>query len=193
MLTPDCAPPQSLVTWTAALLYEALALGIEALALLFTLRLVKGAPRGGLALRGVLCAGALAVAVWSLAIRAEAQATYQEYAALFQENIYACLGGLHGPPGAHAAFMRHMREVAAPIEHAAAIASGFAVALLIAGAYALALWLRWRWRVAPQSMAGMEGDEWRRERMVERPLGDARAVGHAQPLAHRNDRALEVR
>lgn len=72
MPMPDCVPPQSLATWSVVLLYGAIALGVEALALLFTLRPVKGGSWGWLALRGLLAAGALAVAAWSLTIRASA-------------------------------------------------------------------------------------------------------------------------
>ena len=59
---PDCAPPQSLATWSALLLYGAIAMGVEALALLYTLRPVKSGSWRWLALRGVLLASALAVA-----------------------------------------------------------------------------------------------------------------------------------
>ncbi len=59
-----------------------------------------------------------------------------------------------------------MQAVTAPIEHTAAIASGISAVLLLVGAYLLARWIRQRWRAAPQSMLGMESDEWRRERIV---------------------------
>ena len=83
---PDCVPPQSLATWSALLLYGAIALGVEALALLFTLRPARGGSWGWPALRGVLLACALAAAIWSLTIRASAQAIYQRYVALFDWN-----------------------------------------------------------------------------------------------------------
>jgi hypothetical protein len=164
---PSCVPPQSLATWSALLLCGAIALGVEALALLFTLRPARGGAWGWPALRGVLLACALAAAIWSLTIRASAEAIYGRYGALFEWNPDACLGGMHHwSPESYAAFMRNMQAVAAPTEHAAAIASGASVILLIAGAYILALWIRRRWRAAPQPMAGMESDEWRRERIV---------------------------
>ncbi len=171
---PDCVPPQALATWSTVLLSETIALGVEALALLFTLRLVRGGSWGWLAMRGLLFAGALAVAAWSLVIFTSAQTIYQSYVTLFDWNPDACYGGLHAPPGAHTAFMRNMQAVSAPIEHTAAIASGASAALLIAGVYLLALWMR-RWRAAAQSEAGiesmesvesMDSDDWRRERIV---------------------------
>jgi hypothetical protein len=151
-----CVPPQSLATWSAVLLSGAIALGVEALALLFTLRPVRGGSWGGLALRGLLFAGALVVAIQSLAVRISAQATYAYYVTLFEgdanhdPNTIACAMDITDP-----AFQQHMQAVVAPIEHAAAIASGAAAALLIMGVYLLARWVRRRWRTVPQSAVGM--------------------------------------
>lgn len=165
---PDCVPPQSLATWSDVLLYGALALGVEALALLFTLRPIKGGSWRWLALRGLLFAGVVTVAVWSLTISASAQAMYQGYVTLFDWNSDACLYAydLQGPLSSQDAFQRLMQAAAAPIEHTAAIASGISAVLLLVGGYLLARWIRQRRRPLPQSMPGMESDEWRRERMV---------------------------
>ncbi|HEU0026649.1 MAG TPA: hypothetical protein VFQ25_05990 [Ktedonobacterales bacterium] len=162
-----CVPPQSLAIWSAVLLSGAIALGVEAIALLLTLRPVTGGSWGWLALRGLLSAGALAVAIQSLAVRISADAIYQRYVALFGWDPYTCLGGAHySTPATHAAFMRHVQQVIAPTEHAAAIASGAAAILLIIGAYLLARWARQRRRAAPQSAVGMSSDDWQRERIV---------------------------
>lgn len=164
---PDCVPPPSLATWTALLLYGAIALGVEAFILLFTLRPVRGGSWGVLALRGVLLVSALAVAVWSLVILANAQTMYQLYLVLFQgddnhpPNTVACAMYATEP-----AFRQHMQAVIAPVEHTAAIASGASAVLLLVGVYLLARWMRRRSRVAPQTMAGLESDELQRERIV---------------------------
>lgn len=165
---PDCVPPQSLATWSALLLYGAIALGVEALALLFTLRPVRGGPWGWLALRGVLLVSALAVTGWSLMVRASAQAMYAYYVMLFEGDDYhspntlACAMSATDP-----AFRQHIQAVVAPIEQSAALASGITVALLIVGIYLVARWVRQRWLAASQQrVASMESDELRRERMV---------------------------
>ncbi len=95
---PDCVPPQSLATWSDVLLYGALALGVEALALLFTLRPAKGGSWRWLALRGVLFAGVVTVAVWSLTISASAQRDVRGYVTLFDWNSDACYCDLQAPP-----------------------------------------------------------------------------------------------
>jgi hypothetical protein len=139
MPMPDCVAPQSLATWSAVLLYGASALGVEALALLFTLRPVKGGAWRWLALRGLLLAGALAVAAWSLVVRASAQAVYDGYVALFEWNPGVCVwGGGHAGPNYYAGFQQHMQAVAAPIERSATTASGASAVLLIIGVYLLA-------------------------------------------------------
>jgi hypothetical protein len=162
-----CVPPQSLATWSAVLLCGAIALGVEALALLFTLRPVRGGSWGGLALRGALFAGAFAVAAWSLMVRASAQVIYEHYLVVFEgdfshpPNWIACAMSATTP-----LFRQDMQAVVAPVEHAAAIASGAAAALLIMGAYLLVRWVRQRWRAFPHSTTGMESDDWNAERIV---------------------------
>lgn len=146
---PECAPPQSLAAWSVLLMCGAIALGIEALALLFTLRAARGGSWGGFALRSVVIISALAVAAWSLWIRASAQTIYQGYVARFDVNAYICYGGQHHPsPEGHAAFMRHMQAEVGPIERTAAIAIGAAVILLILGAYIRKREMQRSWRAA---------------------------------------------
>jgi hypothetical protein len=151
-----CVPPQSLATWSVVLLCGAIALGVEALALLFTLRPVRGGSWGRLALRGFLFAGALAGAIQSLAVRISAQATYEYYVTLFEgdashdPNTIACAMDITDPT-----FQQHTQAVVAPVEHAAAITSAAAAALLIASAYLLARWVRQRGRTDLQSAVGM--------------------------------------
>lgn len=138
------------------MLSGAIALGVEAVALLFTLRPVRGGSWGGRALRSALLVSALVVATWSLKILVSAQSIYQAYRVIFQgddshpPNTVACAMDITDP-----AFQQHMQVVAAPIEHTAAIASGASAALLIVGAYLLARWVRRRWRAVPQSAVGM--------------------------------------
>jgi hypothetical protein len=155
MPVQSCAPPESLVLWTAALLAGMGLLVVVALAL----ESARWRPsRGALALR---LAGALlsvALAGWSLLLRSQLRAIYDALAAREQFDPHYCYGGLHGPPGAHDAIERLIAAQIAPYQRAALITTSATVAFVLAVVALAALrWLRNRrpMRVRPR---------WRAER-----------------------------
>jgi hypothetical protein len=148
MSQPLCAPPASLTFWATPLLVEACLLGLVVLALATQgLRRWRSQGIGAVSLSGTLGAlGALALLIWSLALRSRMATLYTTLAANYTiDPFYCTTGGFHGNyfPARYQLWLQQTTQLVDLVQRAAVATTLAAVALLFV-AFALPLWRRRR-------------------------------------------------
>lgn len=146
-MLPQCAPPGSLPIWATALLVAAVALGMAALGLAVTWSRRRTSRHfGASGLLGALLA--VALAAWSLSLRARLLSVSEALTTSYRDDAEYCVTVPgHGGPGYYLAqyhaWLLRTTAMVDSLQREALITIGVTIAfLLIAGALALRGWRR---------------------------------------------------